>query len=74
MLLLSCNDDFCGGFSSPSGVTALDVIEGGCYLIRVGGWSNDGIEADARRGTGRLDVGVLCETTSGEEARAPRVK
>lgn len=64
--LLSCNDDFCSGFSSPSGVTVFNVVEGGCYLIRVGGWSNEGSGIDARRGIGELDIGVLCDPVDGD--------
>lgn len=59
--LLACNDDFCGFAATVSGVTIEDVIEGGCYLLRVGGWSADGTPATTHRGVSRLDIGFFCD-------------
>jgi hypothetical protein len=60
-LPLSCNDDGCGVVQSPSVVTIPGVVEGACYIIRVGGWSSDGGEAGASRGESRLEIGALCQ-------------
>lgn len=58
--LLICNDDYCGGFGTLSGLILDDVVEGACYLFRVGGWSRDGTEASAQRGRSELDIGMIC--------------
>lgn len=58
--LLICDDDGCGGFGNPS-AAILPVVAGGCYLIRVGGWSGTGDAAGASRGVSRLDIGLLCD-------------
>ena len=60
-LPLACNDDGCGVVQSPSVVTTGRVVEGACYLLRVGGWSSDSGEAGAARGESRLEVGMLCD-------------
>jgi len=58
--LLSCDDDSCGGFATSS-VAGTPVVEGACYILRVGGYSNDATDAGAARGLSRLDIGVLCD-------------
>jgi hypothetical protein len=58
--LLACDDDFCAASSAPSAVRIEDVVKGACYTIRVGGWSQTGVDLDAARGTFQLDVGVFC--------------
>ncbi len=58
--LLICNDDFCGGFGTLSGLILEHVVQGSCYTIRVGGWSRDGTEAATQRGQSELDIGMLC--------------
>lgn len=62
--LLTCNDDYCGGFGTLSGLVLDNVAEGACYTIRVGGWSRDGTEASAQRGRSELDIGMLCGADS----------
>lgn len=62
--LLACNDDFCGFAATVSGVTIENVIEGGCYLVRAGGWSSDGTPATTERGVSRLDIGIFCGEVS----------
>jgi len=59
--LLACDDDSCGGFGTGSVVSIPGVVEGGCYTIRVGGWSSDSGESGAERGFSQLDFGMLCE-------------
>ena len=49
LVLLGCNDDFSGCAGYTSQVT-VGVQQGGCYLIRVGGWN------DGDMGTGTLTV------------------
>ena len=58
--LLVCNDDYCGGFGTLSGLILDNVVEGACYTFRVGGWSRDGTEASAQRGRSELDIGMVC--------------
>ena len=57
--LLACDDDFCGG-GSVSAVVLDDVVEGACFTIRVGGWSNDGSAEQAKQGLSELDVRMEC--------------
>lgn len=59
-LLLSCDDDSCGGFATGS-IASIPVVESGCYILRVGGWSIDGMASGASRGISRLDIGILCD-------------
>jgi hypothetical protein len=56
---LACNDDYCSTSSTTSAVQA-NVEMGDCYLIRQGGWSQNGSDADAGYGFTELDIGVLC--------------
>jgi len=58
--LLICNDDYCGGFGTLSGLILPEVVGGACYTIRVGGWSLDGTEASSQRGRSELDIAVFC--------------
>jgi len=66
--LLVCNDDYCGGAATLSGLILEDVVGGACYTIRVGGWSQDGTAASAQRGVSQLDIGVFCKPTNAETA------
>jgi len=59
--LLVCNDDYCGGAGTLSGLILEDVAAGACYTIRVGGWSLDGTRVSAQRGVSELDIGMFCE-------------
>ncbi len=58
--LLICNDDYCGGFGTLSGLILEDVVEGACFTFRVGGWSRDGTEASTQRGRSELEIGMVC--------------
>ncbi len=60
MPLRFCDDDFCPGSSTTSGVWA-QVTKDACYMIRVGGWSNAGNPSDAGRGVSAMDIGLLCD-------------
>ena len=64
--LLACNDDFCGFAGTTAGLSVDNVVEGGCYVIRVGGWSNLGTAADAQRGVSELDIGFFCAEAADE--------
>jgi len=66
--LLICNDDYCGGFGTLSGLILENVVSGACYTIRVGGWSRDGTEASSQRGTSELEIGVICGAASTRRA------
>jgi len=59
--LLECNDDYCSFAQSTSGITLERVVQGACYLIRVGGWSPDGTFENADRARSTLDIGLLCD-------------
>jgi hypothetical protein len=50
--LLVCNDDGCYQMATLSTVRT-QVLEGGVYLVRVGGWDGD-------QGQSELDIGFLC--------------
>lgn len=65
-LPLACNDDGCGGIG-VGGIVHVPVEAGGCYVIRVGGYSPDGTVTEAARGVSRVSVGVLC----GESIEVP---
>lgn len=58
--LLVCDDDSCGGFSAASVASVERVVEGACYTIRVGGWSNDGTIPGTARGKVEFDVLMVC--------------
>jgi len=55
--LLVCDDDFCPGSATVSGVQTL-VSEHASYLIRVGGWGN--VFGLPSVGRSELDIGFLC--------------
>jgi hypothetical protein len=67
--LLECDDDFCGPASAPA-VVVEDIVEGGCYTIRVGGWAWDGTRNGARQGISELDIRVRCDDSSSPEPGA----
>ncbi len=55
----ACNDDYCPGTAGTSGL-ATRVAKAGCYLIRVGGWSDWGTSARAWAARSEMDIGLLC--------------
>jgi hypothetical protein len=59
--LLACDDDSCFGVSSPSVLAVPAVQEGGCYVIRVGGWFSADTEFSTGRGAAQLNIGLLCD-------------
>ncbi|MGB0715115.1 MAG: hypothetical protein ACPGXK_04505 [Phycisphaerae bacterium] len=68
--LLACDDDFCGG-ASTSAIFLDDVVEGACYLIRVGGWSPDGTAASADVAAGMLEITQACDSSQLTDERDP---
>jgi len=56
-----CGDDSCGVGGGPP-VLNIDVTQGNCYTIRIGGWSS-------ASGTGTLDIS--CEASGCRPASAP---
>ncbi|MFQ5589776.1 MAG: hypothetical protein ACE5HE_01305 [Phycisphaerae bacterium] len=58
--LLVCNDDYCTGSGTVSGVQ-WTTSEGGVYILRMGGWSADGTVIDAGQGISEMHVGFLCD-------------
>ena len=57
---LACDDDSCGTYQTGA-LLSIQVLEGMCYLIRVGGWSSDFSLTGAARGLSQLEIGMLCE-------------
>jgi len=57
--LIMCNDDFCPGSATVSGVQA-DVLQGATYLLRSGGWSGGGSIDDASQGSATMNIGFIC--------------
>ena len=59
---LACSDDNCGGEGGGSAVR-MNIADGDCYTIRMGGWSSTGSVADAGQNVSGLDIGVVCNPT-----------
>ncbi|MHC4696250.1 MAG: hypothetical protein ACYTFA_05870, partial [Planctomycetota bacterium] len=57
--LLYCNDDYCTGDGTVSGIK-WDIYEGAVYILRVGGWSPAGSDADASQGWSTMHIGAYC--------------
>ncbi len=58
--LLECNDEYCRGSGTASGVH-WDAVEGAVYLLRQGGWSANGEAFDAAQGVSQFHIGFLCD-------------
>jgi hypothetical protein len=58
--LIACNDDYCMGSATTSGVST-PVRADFEYLLRVGGRSATGTALDASQGLGELHIGALCK-------------
>jgi len=60
--LLMCNDDFCPGSATVSGVQA-HVVDGAVYLLRIGGWAGGGTLESADQGRATMNIGFICPAT-----------
>ena len=58
--LLACDDDYCPGSATTSGVV-IDVSDGQVLLFRVAGWSAEGWAGDAGQGFSSLEISVFCD-------------
>jgi hypothetical protein len=56
---LYCNDDYCGGSGLVSGVS-WNAVKDAVYILRLGGWSSTGSDANAGQGVSRFHVGFYC--------------
>jgi hypothetical protein len=66
-----CSDDNCGTSGSGSAVR-LAVVDGACYTLRLGGWSQIGSVVDAGQAPSGLDIGVVCnEVVPGNPPAVP---
>jgi hypothetical protein len=61
--LLYCNDDYCTGSATTSGVK-WNTFEGATYILRLGGWSYSGDVADAAQGRSQFHIGIFCSSAS----------
>jgi hypothetical protein len=72
--LLWCNDDYCVGSGTVSGVS-WEAVDGAVYILRLGGWSGAGGIGDASMGFSSMRIGFLCDEVapliSLEPAAAP---
>ena len=57
--LIVCNDDYCTGSGTVSGLR-FDALKEGVYILRMGGWSNDGGVLDASMGESQIHIGFFC--------------
>jgi hypothetical protein len=57
---LACTDDQSCGTAGGGGGVRVNITEGGCYTIRMGGWSSLGATSDAGQNISGLDIGVVC--------------
>ncbi len=58
--LLECNDEYCIGSATASGVH-WDAEKYAIYLLRQGGWSANGELLDAAQGRAQFHLGFFCE-------------
>lgn len=56
---LICNDDFCPGSATLSGLE-WPITVGDQYLLRLGGWSGEGLAATAGQGRSEMNIGFMC--------------
>jgi hypothetical protein len=64
--LLYCNDDYCMGSGTASGIKwdmayNEETEVGAVYILRLGGWSAVGADSDAGQGWSQLHIGAYCE-------------
>ncbi|MBI1826194.1 MAG: hypothetical protein HY287_10440 [Planctomycetes bacterium] len=57
---LAIDDDGCGAMGSGSSIHFPCAAAGACFLIRIGGFSEDGTLSVATRGVARTQIGMLC--------------
>jgi hypothetical protein len=58
--LLWCDDEYCSGSATVSGIS-WEAFEGASYILRLGGWSAAGTVEDASMGLSSMRIGFLCE-------------
>ena len=54
------DDDYCSSYSTVSGVQ-WDARQNAVYILRLGGWSGSGQDADAGHGWSLFHIGFFCE-------------
>ncbi len=59
--LIECNDDYCSGTGGTASGVHFDATCGAVYIIRVGGYLQDGTSGGAAQGISEIHIGFLCQ-------------